>query len=398
MKFSNLKELKLRISLAGAIACLGVTSSFSADSLESAFTQGKVNGNLQAWYITDSYNANSSSVGGKSISSGSKGNPVNRGEYAIGGNLGYVTSPYYGISTGIEFASSNIMSQNVNAQGSGNGAGGNAAFTSPDAGSINYNANVITQAYINGQYGKTNAKAGEQAIYNPFISSQDGARIFYNTFRGAVLTNMDLPQTTLSAAYINGMQTRNTAMYAYTSGYGTGPGGSNSAGGVNAAGVGVPKANPVQGGVINGQMVSGAVTGPQTSVNAGYQGMDQIAFGSWTNFNFASVAVTNPTTKTKYVSQFTNGITNGSNNPIYYFSAVNKSLEGSNLQAWVYNAVNMMNMYYLQADYSLPITKDIKAFAGAQYLLEQGTGAAKNFFSVNSRLRYKRISWYACWN
>jgi len=231
--------MKLRLSLVAALACITATSSFAADSLETAFSKGKVNGNLQAWYINDSFQQNSGVT-----STGSAGNPKSRGMGAVGGVLGYVTDPYYGINAGATFISSNLLGQNQNA---GNVPGVYAGSSSSAVASLDYNANTLSEAYIQGVYGKTSAKIGEQKLVTPLADSNDGARIFYNTFKAGVLANSDIPDTTLLAAYVNGMQTRSTSLYYPTNSLGA-----------------------------TGTQVANA------SVNAGFQNMGNVAFGAAT--------------------------------------------------------------------------------------------------------------------
>ncbi|MEY4504687.1 MAG: hypothetical protein RL154_983 [Pseudomonadota bacterium] len=309
MKFTS----KLRVSI--AVACVvATTSSFAADSLEAAFAKGKVNGNLQAWYINDSFTA-----GAGSPKTGTAGNPKARGQAAVGGVLSYVTDPYYGINGGATFISSNLLGQNPNA---GNNQGTYTATSSSAVSSIDYNSNTLSEAYIQGVYGKTTAKVGEQILDTPLATSLEGARIFLRTFKAGVLTNADIPDTTLVAAYVNGMQTSSSAMYG-----GSVPG---SLGGTNNA---------------------------QASINLGYQGMDTVAFGD-----------------------LANAITGGANNPVWALAAINKSLPGLTAQAWFYQATNVLNAWWFQGDYKYSVNNDIGLFAGAQFLNEGGTGTTQSSF------------------
>lgn len=306
--------MKLRLSLVAALACAAATSSFAADSLEAAFAKGKVSGNVQAWYINDSFQAGSGVT-----STGSAANPKARGEGALGGTLSYVTDPYYGINAGATFISSNLMGQNPNA---GNSTGYGSASSSTVS-SINYNSNTLSEAYIQGAYGKTVAKVGEQKLVTPLADSNDGARIFYNTFKAGVLMNSDVPDTTLVAAYVNGMLTRSTSVY-------------------------YP-------GAVSGS--AGATNNAQASINLGYQGMDYVAFGGAAN-----------------------AVTGGQNNPVWALAAVNKSLPGLTAQAWFYQATNVLNAWYFQGDYAYKVNNQIGLFAGAQFLNEGGIGNTQTSF------------------
>lgn len=311
----------LRFSIIAALA-LTTSTSFAADSLETAFTKGKVNGNLQAWYINDSFTAGQA-ANGTSAAQNTAGNPKARAQGAVGGVLGYVTDPYYGINGGATFISSNLLGQNTNA---GNNQGVYTSYTSSVVSSLDYNSNTLSEAYVQGTYGKTTAKVGEQFLDTPLATSLEGARIFQSSFKAGVLTNTDIPDTTLIAAYVNGMLTRTSSVY-----YSASP-------------------SSVPGSV-------GATNNAQASINLGYQGMDTVAFGNAAN-----------------------AVSGGANNPVWAVAAINKSLPGLTAQAWFYQATNVLNAWWFQGDYKYNINKDASLFAGAQFLNEGGTGTTQNTF------------------
>ncbi|MDD3463747.1 MAG: OprD family outer membrane porin, partial [Sulfurospirillaceae bacterium] len=60
---------------------------------------------------------------------------------------------------------------------------------------------VLSEAYLNYAFGKTNVKVGRQFIGTPLLAGS-GSRIIVQSFEGLTVVNTDLPQTTLTAAVV----------------------------------------------------------------------------------------------------------------------------------------------------------------------------------------------------
>lgn len=171
-----------KLSVAAAIV-LGLSGSvYAADTLADAFKNGKVNGELKAWYwdkTEDNSNAN-----------------YNITNFAI--ELGYVTDSFYGLRMGVTFQ-------------------GNATpFAEADA-KTGYkyeewaSGSTLSEAYLGYTIGKTDIKIGRQYINTPLIAG-NYARIFKESFQGVSIVNNDLPDTTVFANYINKTQGRTSAV------------------------------------------------------------------------------------------------------------------------------------------------------------------------------------------
>lgn len=159
------------------------TASFAAETLADAFKNGKVAGELKAWYWdrTDE---------------GNFGSPVPHNEniFNLGIELGYVTDSFYGFRMGLTFQGSATPFAESNAK---------ALFVNEAAAS----GSVLSEGYLGYTLGKTDIKIGRQYINTPLISG-NYTRIFKESFEGVTLKNTDLPQTTIFANYVNKFQGR----------------------------------------------------------------------------------------------------------------------------------------------------------------------------------------------
>ncbi|WNY97620.1 OprD family outer membrane porin [Sulfurospirillum sp. 'SP'] len=173
-----------KLSVAAAIV-LGLSGSvYAADTLADAFKNGKVNGELKAWYWDQTVDTAGASTN------------VNIINTAI--ELGYVTDSFYGLRMGVTFQ-------------------GNATpFAEADA-KTGYkyeewaSGSTLSEAYLGYTIGKTDIKIGRQYINTPLIAG-NYARIFKESFQGVSIVNNDLPDTTVFANYINKTQGRTSAV------------------------------------------------------------------------------------------------------------------------------------------------------------------------------------------
>jgi len=173
-----------KLSVAAAIV-LGLSGSvYAADTLADAFKNGKVSGELKAWYWDQTVDTAGASTN------------VNIINTAI--ELGYVTDSFYGLRMGVTFQ-------------------GNATpFAEADAKEVyKYeqwaSGSTLSEAYLGYTIGKTDIKIGRQYINTPLIAG-NYARIFKESFQGVSIVNNDLPDTTLFANYINKTQGRTSTV------------------------------------------------------------------------------------------------------------------------------------------------------------------------------------------
>ncbi|WP_263831730.1 porin [Sulfurospirillum oryzae] len=172
-----------KLSLVAMVVAGLASSSFAAsDTLADAFKNGKVTGELRAWYFDrDTGDQNDGTL--------TKGNAD---LFSTGVMLSYVTDSFYGLSLGTTFQSSS------------------APFADKDAKNLYatdmYGSGaVLSEAYITYTIGKTTAKVGRQFIASPLVNSS-GTSMFKEAFQAAVLINTDLPNTTLVAGYSDKFQ------------------------------------------------------------------------------------------------------------------------------------------------------------------------------------------------
>lgn len=181
----------VKISLAAVLVAGLSTSSFAADTLADAFKNGKVSGELKAWYFDkDTEKLNSSTAPTSVVKDTAKtGDILNTALI-----LNYVTDTFYGFNVGATMQA-------------------NAAPFVDEEGKTAYKDDmwgsgaVLSEAYLGYTIGKTNAKIGRQFISTPIVNGS-GSRIVKESFEGATIVNTDVPSTTLIAGYVDKFQGR----------------------------------------------------------------------------------------------------------------------------------------------------------------------------------------------
>lgn len=176
-----------KLSLVAIVVAGLASSSFAADTLADAFKNGKVTGELKAWYFDrDTDNANKATYVAGDVAQGSAD------LFSTGVMLSYVTDPLNGFTFGATFQSNY------------------APFADKDAKNLYatdmYGSGaVLSEAYVVYTMKNTTAKIGRQFIASPLVNSSSSSMI-KEAFQAAVLINTDLPNTTLIAGYSDKMQ------------------------------------------------------------------------------------------------------------------------------------------------------------------------------------------------
>ena len=179
-----------KLSLAAMVVAGLASSSFAADTLADAFKNGKVSGELRAWYFDREGSATAAENSASSTS-------VNADIFNVGVILGYVTDSFYGFKLGATVQSNYAPFADSDAK---------ADFKGDEYGS----GAVLSEAYIQYSIGNTTAKVGRQFISTPLVNGS-GSRMIKQAFEGAVLLNTDLPQTTLAAGVVTKYQARTSS-------------------------------------------------------------------------------------------------------------------------------------------------------------------------------------------
>ena len=157
-----------------------VVNAMAADSLESAFKEGKASGQIRAFYIDRDYHGYSNATN------------IHRDGLAVGGYLKYETGSFNGFSAGAAFYTTNKM------DGKSSTAGENDTTL---FGANGENNSYLGEGYIQYKNGNTTFKAGRQKLDTPMAGSDD-ARMLPNLFEAYVLSNTDVKDTTLIAAHV----------------------------------------------------------------------------------------------------------------------------------------------------------------------------------------------------
>lgn len=168
--------MKKRLMLSAiAVTAIATAHVNAADDLSGMFSQGKVNGQIRAFFIDRDYQ-------------GSAGNTTHRSSTALGGNLKYETADYKGLSLGTAFYTTNKVAT---------GSVTDATLFGTD----NESYSILGEAYVQYKMQNTVFKGGRQKLDTPLAGSDD-ARMLPNLFEAYVLTNKDIANTTLMAAHV----------------------------------------------------------------------------------------------------------------------------------------------------------------------------------------------------
>lgn len=158
------------------LASILILNASAADDLAETFKEGKVSGQIRAFFIDRDYLPG-----------------VQRDGLAVGGHLKYETGSLYGFSAGAAFYTTNKLDSKSSVAAKNDttlfGAKGN-------------NETYLGEAYLQYKNGNTSFKAGRQKLDTPLAGSDD-VRMLPNLFEAYVLSNTDIKDTTLIAAHVS---------------------------------------------------------------------------------------------------------------------------------------------------------------------------------------------------
>ncbi len=159
-----------------------LVSSIYADSLADALKDGKVNGQVRAFFIDRDYN-------------GIK--DTHRNAFALGGNLAYESAKLNGFTLGVKFYTTNGLGINGDDKSEGK--------VDPTLFKDDYKSySILGEAYIGYSNNKTSVKVGRQKLDTPLAASDD-ARMLPNLFEAVVVTNSNIENITLVGAHVSKM-------------------------------------------------------------------------------------------------------------------------------------------------------------------------------------------------
>lgn len=271
----------------------------------------------------------------------------NRNSLATGGYIGYKTPDFNGFTAAV--AAYGTLSLDIHDQTPEDDFNNPPAWSQYDPslfGRGGENYIFIGQAYVNYKYNNTNIKAGRVRLDTPMAGADD-ARMTPNLFEAALISNTDIENTTLIAGHV----------FRETVGsFGT--------------------------------IYGGGALG----LTSGYGlGMNQALSGDFVNMG--TVALGSEDANGNYVDNETDGVS--------ALAAVYTGIEGLKLQAWDYIAWDLMNVVYLDGDYTISVNEAAKVKLSAQYINEQDIGGAfagsvdTNYFAGKITGIYDDFSAYA---
>lgn len=162
-----------KISLAAVVALAGLQSvSTAGDNLAEAFTNGKVKGQVKSYYFAKDYNNNT--------------NP-DASIWVNGVILGYKTAAFNGFTLGTTAQFSSVTSDDDD----------NGVYN----GTMNSSGTVLSELYLGYEINNTAMKIGRQFFWTPVVGGS-GSRFNRQAFEGYSITNTDIPNTKITAAYM----------------------------------------------------------------------------------------------------------------------------------------------------------------------------------------------------
>lgn len=163
------------------VAVLATGTMYAADNLEEAFKNGKVDGELRAFYYGRDYNEGATGPNG-AISTDSS-------LLALGLRLSYETEELKGFTVGFGFQGQSTP-----------WASADDKMDHQMPWDLGASGAVLSEAYLRYNFAKTSIKVGRQYFNMPLMSS-DNRDVIKQAIEGVTVVNNDVSDTTLYGAY-----------------------------------------------------------------------------------------------------------------------------------------------------------------------------------------------------
>lgn len=162
----------------GLVGSLGTAwANDDATSLKEWFTKGDIEGSLKSYYYAQTF----------------EGPTSDSQIWVNGGNLAATTGELHGVKLGAEFQASLVGSIDDD--------------SGVTAGSMDADGAVLSEAFLQYDLYNTRFKGGRQHYVSPLIANS-GSRMIKESFEMYFLRNTDLPETEITAGWVNKYQTR----------------------------------------------------------------------------------------------------------------------------------------------------------------------------------------------
>ncbi len=181
------------------LSLVAMSSLHAADSLSTAFSEGKASGQLRAYYMDEDNQAGLQDYYG----------------LAVGGKLKYETAPLFGFKAGVAFYTTNFINDNVSSTNIEPTAGKGSRYVAGLVDAENQNNNNITnigELYLNYKKSKTEVTFGRMKLNTPFINPEDG-RMIPTLEQGVWFKSADIKDFVLQAGFINAFWNRSTSSW-----------------------------------------------------------------------------------------------------------------------------------------------------------------------------------------
>lgn len=162
----------------GLLTTTASTAGDSADSFKEAFEKGNISGTLKSYYFTQTFDG-----------SGKDDSYI----WTYGGNLKYVTGSLFGVRLGANLQVSAVGYKDDD--------------DNRTAGSMDAEGAVLSEAYLQYKISNTKMKGGRQFISLPLLHGSS-SRLIKESFEAYLITNQDIPDTTITAGWVGKYQTR----------------------------------------------------------------------------------------------------------------------------------------------------------------------------------------------
>jgi len=170
------KIAKLSLIASLSLCSLSINA-LAENSLEEAFSNGKIKGEVKSYYFAQSFD------GSKEDSS----------IWVNGGNINYVTDEFYGFKFGTTFQTSHVASIDDK--------------DSVTKKTMDASGSVLSEAYIDYKIKNTQFKFGRQYLKLPLVHGS-GSRMIKESFEAYFVTNKDIPDTLISFGKVTKYQKR----------------------------------------------------------------------------------------------------------------------------------------------------------------------------------------------